>query len=185
MNKKISTLIAALCLVGALVVPTEELSARTKSQASEPLFTHAVQTLEAVRQHFKTDDKSLLQEAIPVQPNQNAYSYLWGYSAMFSSSCALYEASGDKKWLKFVDKTMMRGLDRYYDDRRKPAAYASYVNDAPESDRFYDDNIWVGIDMADLYLATKNSKYLERAEEVWRFIESGTDGGTGRRHILV
>ena len=77
MNKKISTLIAALCLVGALVVPTEGLSARTKSQASEPLFTHAVQTLEAVRQHFKTDDKSLLQEAIPVQPNQNAYSYLW------------------------------------------------------------------------------------------------------------
>ena len=179
MNKKISTLIAALCLVGALVVPTEELSARTKSQASEPLFTHAVQTLEAVRQHFKTDDKSLLQEAIPVQPNQNAYSYLWGYSAMFSSSCALYEASGDKKWLKFVDKTMMRGLDRDYDDRRKPAAYASYVNDAPESDRFYDDNIWVGIDMADLYLATKNSKYLERAEEVWRFIESGTDGELG------
>ena len=33
--------------------------------------------------------------------------------------------------------------------------------------------------MADLYLATKNSKYLERAEEVWRFIESGTDGELG------
>ena len=56
MNKKISTLIAALCLVGALVVPTEELSARTKSQLAEPLFTHAVQTLEAVRQHFNWTD---------------------------------------------------------------------------------------------------------------------------------
>jgi uncharacterized protein YyaL (SSP411 family) len=64
---------------------------------------------------------------------------------------------------------------KYYDSKRSPAGYASYINTAAPSDRFYDDNIWLGIDFTDLYLLTGNKEYLAKAEEIWKFIESGID----------
>jgi len=152
-------------------------AARTKD--TPRLMKRAVETFEAVRQHMSTDDKTLLQEAIPVRQGQNPYSYLWGYSAMVSSVSAMYEASGDKRWLKVMDGMMLEGLDKYYDDKRAPAGYASYISTAPQSDRFYDDNIWLGIDMADLYVATGKKKYLARAEEIWTFVMSGYDDRLG------
>jgi len=53
--------------------------------------------------------------------------------------------------------------------------YASYLNNAPVSDRFYDDNIWLGIDFTDSYLSTKKQDYLTKAKEVWAFVMSGED----------
>lgn len=143
------------------------------------LMKRASQTFDAVKKHMATDDKVLLQEAIPANADQNPYSYLWGYSAMVSSVSAMYEASGDKQWLNVMDGMMIKGLDKYYDNKRKPAGYASYVNTAPQSDRFYDDNIWLGIDMADLYAATGKKTYLKRAEEIWTFVMSGYDDKLG------
>ena len=65
--------------------------------------------------------------------------------------CALKRwMPGGSYWLDVMDGMMLKGLDKYYDTKRQPAGYASYVNTAPQSDRFYDDNIWLGIDMADL-----------------------------------
>ena len=143
------------------------------------LLKRASQTFASVKKHMATDDKVLLQEAIPVQKDQKPYSYLWGYSAMVSSVSAMYEASGDKHWLKVMDGMMIKGLDKYYDNKRLPAAYASYVNTAEPSDRFYADNIGLGIDMADLYAATRKKIYLERAEEIWNFVMSGYDNKLG------
>ena len=67
------------------------------------------------------------------------------------------------------------GLEEYRDDKRNPTAYSSYVKTAPQSDRFYDDNVWLGLDFTDLYLLTKEQAYLDNALEIWKFIESGTD----------
>ena len=47
------------------------------------------------------------------------------------------------------------------------------------SDRFYDDNVWLGIDFCDIYEATGDKKYLAEAEMIWKFIESGTDDVLG------
>lgn len=49
----------------------------------------------------------------------------------------------------------------------------------PQSDRFYDDNVWLGIDFTDTYSATKEDKYLQKAKLIWKFIESGTDDNLG------
>lgn len=109
----------------------------------------------------------------------NAYSYLWPYSGTLSAMAAIYESTHDKQWLKVIDKRVVKGLDCYRDTKRQPTAYASYINTAPASDRFYDDNIWLGIDFVNLYLATGKKKYLKRSEEIWQFIESGTDDKLG------
>ena len=53
------------------------------------------------------------------------------------------------------------------------------ISTAPQSERFYDDNIWLGIDFLDIYLLTKESKYLQKAQHMWKFVESGMDDKLG------
>lgn len=108
----------------------------------------------------------------------NPYSYLWPFSGSLSAQVAIFHSSGDKQVKKQIDNTVLKGLDAYY-DKRVPAGYASYVNSAPESDRFYDDNIWLGIDYTDLFLLTADKKYLQKAKEIWRFVASGMDEKLG------
>jgi hypothetical protein len=43
------------------------------------------------------------------------------------------------------------------------------------SDRYYDDNDWLVIDLCDYYALTKDPAVLERAEELHRYIYSGWD----------
>lgn len=109
----------------------------------------------------------------------NAYSYLWPFSGMLSAVGALFEATGDKRYLDMLDNRILHGLDRYYDDSRLPAGFASYVRSEGQSDRFYDDNIWLGIDFAELYLSSGEARYLDRAKVIWKFVASGEDAVLG------
>ncbi len=109
----------------------------------------------------------------------NAYAYLWPFSGMLSAVNALYEATGDEHYLDMLDNRILNGLDHYYDDSRLPAGFASYVRGGGQSDRFYDDNIWLGIDFAELYLSTGDPRYLDRAKVVWTFVRSGEDAVLG------
>ena len=146
-------------------------------------------TWNAVYEHYSVPGTPLLRETYPFDEGhkatyldneeqmnrKNPYSYLWPYSGSLSAVTALYEASGDERYLDLLEEKVLPGLREYYDTRREPAAYASYINSAPLSDRFYDDNVWLGLDFTDLYLATKEQAYLDDALEIWKFIESGTD----------
>lgn len=133
-----------------------------------------------LRENYPSDEAyaaTYLAEA-PVE-TFNAYSYLWPYSGSFSAVNALYSATGDTTCIEVLQKRILPGLEMYLDTARQPAAYASYVNTAPQSDRFYDDNVWLGIDFTDMYLATKDPKYLDKARMIWEFIESSTDSILG------
>lgn len=108
----------------------------------------------------------------------NLYSYLWPFSGSLSAYAALYEVYRDNSLLEHIDREIWPGL-RQYEDFREPFAYASYIKEASMSDRFYDDNIWLGIDFTDLYLGSKKIAYLEEAHKIWTFIKSGMDDELG------
>ncbi|MFD2742281.1 MULTISPECIES: glycoside hydrolase family 76 protein [Sphingobacterium] len=139
------------------------------------------------------DGKQLLRENYPFDDNYtasylagnegkaktNPYSYLWPFSGSLSAYVALLEQADDEANVKsHIDSVVLPGLENYY-DTRQPAGYASYINSAAPSDRFYDDNVWLGIDFTDLYLHTKEKHYLEKAQEIWRFVASGMDDKLG------
>ena len=121
-------------------------------------------TWNAVYEHYSVSGTPLLRETYPFDEGhkatyldneeqmnrKNPYSYLWPYSGSLSAVTALYEASGDERYLDLLEEKVLPGLREYYDTRREPAAYASYINSAPLSDRFYDDNVWLGLDFTDL-----------------------------------
>ena len=153
----------------------------------------AQQTLDSLYVHYSVPNTCLLRENFPFDEKHkvtylaseeqanvpNAYSYLWPYSGTFSAVNALFEATQNKEFQKLLDERVLPGLDEYFDTARTPNAYSSYVRTAPVSDRFYDDNVWLGIDFTDTYQLTQNKKYLDKATLIWDFIESGTDSVLG------
>lgn len=156
-------------------------------------LSRAETTLENVYDKYSVPNENLLRENYPFDQNyvatyldndsnidlSNRFAYLWPYSGMFSAVNALYEVTDDRKYLAIIEDKILPGLEEYFDTERHPFAYSSYINRAPLSDRFYDDNIWIGIDYTDLYHKTKDSAYLEKAEIVWNFVYSGHDDKLG------
>ena len=139
-------------------------------------LNHALEMKDKIYLLYDVDQTPLLSETYP-QPGEgegNKYSYLWPYSSTLSMMSALYEATHDQSILTRIDTEVVAGLDMYYDSSREPAGYASYIT-TKESDRFYDDNIWLVIDFVDLYTLTGKQSYLDKAVEIWQFVLSGRD----------
>ena len=108
---------------------------------------------------------------------------IWGHGGAFSGYTALKEASEaypayKAKIASLYDARLLTGIDKFRNTKNgKAEAYAVYPGTGDE--RFYDDNIWVGLDMTDLYALTKNANYLDRAKMVWKFVLEGTDTKMG------
>ena len=160
---------------------------------SEPSDLEKAQiTLNAIYHNYSSDGTDLLKENYPYDTeyevsylggnnvkSKNKYSYLWPYSGMFSATNAIYECTKNKEYKNLLDNKVLNGLEEYFDDKRKPSAYSSYINSAQMSDRFYDDNIWIAIDFVDIYSMTSEIKYLDKAQLIWQFLMSGTDNKLG------
>lgn len=165
-------------------------SAARKAELSN--IAKAQTTLDSVYRHYSVQNTTLLRETFPFnsdyaatyldnqdQAKPNPYSFLWPYSGSLSAVSAIMMHKKTKGVESYLTAKVLPGLAHYFDTTRSPFAYASYINDAPPSDRFYDDNVWLGIDFTELYLHTSKAEYLEKAKLIWKFIESGTDEKLG------
>ncbi len=174
----------------AVVLTTSVFAQKSTNNSNYEKATKSLSIIEKL--YGVADGKHLYRETYPFdnaynasylgggenEKKSNPYSYLWPFSGSLSAYTALLEKSNDPRIKAHIDKVVLPGLENYY-DKRQPVAYASYVNSAPLSDRFYDDNIWLGIDFADLYLHTKEPAYLEKSKEIWTFVASGMDDKLG------
>ncbi|MGS2741642.1 glycoside hydrolase family 76 protein [Sinomicrobium sp. M5D2P17] len=104
---------------------------------------------------------------------------IWGHGSAFSGYTAFKHSTWDIPGLRAeveekYDERLLTAIDKFRNQRNGgPEAYAVYPGEGDE--RYYDDNIWVGTDMVNLYLLTNDMRYLERAELVWNFVQAGTD----------
>lgn len=162
----------------------------TATQDAACELERAKATLDTIYARYGVPENCLLRENHPFnadykagylasedQARPNPYSYLWPFSGTLSAASAILES--DPSYRTVVDERVLPGLAEYLDTVRMPAAYSSYIHSAPASDRFYDDNVWLGIDFCDLYATTGDERYLESARMIWRFIESGMDDVLG------
>lgn len=107
------------------------------------------------------------------QPERNKFAYLWPTSGVLSGVNTLLKVTNDKKYATFLTGSVIPGIEAYYDNTRSPSCYQSYIAQAGHSDRFYDDNVWLGIDFLEAYHLTGNRKYLDQSLATWKFIISG------------
>ena len=148
--------------------------------------------MDSTLKYYKADKEGLFYDIYPKNDNdlvtclcgdttvlKSRVAYLWSMSGTLSSVISLLELTGEQKYeslLNYFTRTIMRC---YYDTLRTPYAYQSYISCAGKSDRFYDDNLWLGIDFIECYKLTGNSDYLYSAKKIWDFIESGRDSVLG------
>lgn len=114
---------------------------------NEPAIVRAKQTLDSLYSNYSVPGTQLLRENYPSniaeytatylaseeQKNMpNQYSYLWPYSGTFSAVNALLKATQDTLYQSLLNKKVLVGLEEYFDTRRTPEAYASYINTAPQ-----------------------------------------------------
>lgn len=106
---------------------------------------------------------------------------VWGQGGGLSGYVALRGASlgVDRYEDKYVDMTdrMFNSINRFITSDNGKMAYAVYP--ANGNDRFYDDNVWIGLDMANLYEQTNEQRFLEKAVMVWDYLMTGNDDTCG------
>jgi len=144
------------------------------------------------RYYSSTETGNAFNETYPVNPKNNAtyvvgqdtlgkkrVAYLWPTSGVFSGVVALIRNTQDIRYRDLLDKKIIPGLELYFDSERTPVCYQSYIAQDGKSNRYYDDNVWLAIDFAELAESTKDKKYLDKAEQIWKFVISGWDSKTG------
>src|SRR5690606_26800300 len=105
------------------------------------------------------------------------FTFLWGFSSVFSGYNALthhtkYEGEYEE-YYEAYGEDLFDGLEVFDNSNKSPQGYASFGNS--HDDRYYDDNVWIGIDLLELYEYTPENWTLQKAKIVWNFIMSGRD----------
>jgi len=180
LKKAITLLLVSVMLSGSGAGPEKDDLSRAKL------------TLNRIFLLFNAGHDNLFNETYPDRPgNKVTYlagddtvtgkrvAYLWPTSGVFSAVNALLKATGDNRYLDLLEEKILPGLEHYYDSLRRLSCYQSYITAAGNSDRYYDDNIWLAIDFCDLYRITGKPEYLEKSAEVWQFVLSGWDDNLG------
>lgn len=184
--QKIAVVIRKLILfviLGAFIVTTNAFS-KTKNEEIQ----HAEILLNQIFKLYDAGYDHLLNETYPYNSENKAtylagedklngkrVAYLWPTSGVFSGVNALLKFTGNEKYSSMLDEQILPGLQHYFDETREPFCYQSYITEAAESDRYYDDNIWLAIDFCESYQMTHKQEYLKKSVQLWQFIISGWD----------
>lgn len=126
---------------------------------------------------FATYPNSLGTALEPSAPEYNTHTFVWGYGAVVSAYSAVVTRTENKEFRTRYENEIKTTLERYYNRTKQPECFACFTN--PWDERLYDDAIWIGIDMTDLYEFTGDSWYLDKAKSVYAFVLSGMDGKLG------
>jgi hypothetical protein len=164
---------------------------QTPTSTQQEDADHAIAAYAAMQQYFYApnvypgDSSSLYAEDYPQSEGGNRYSYLWPFSRALVGTITLAgippSVDGGFDYQADVNDRMT-GLSHYWDGAASPPGYDSYVT-APfggGGDKYYDDQVWVGLALAQDYRLTQNASALSDAENVFSFVyPGGWDGNSG------
>lgn len=161
--RTILSVMLAFCLLfgGANAGATGESAVQDQGAASDA--DKAKTLYDAVASLYSIKGSHLYREHYPEDPDDRPASYLWALTEMFSALNALGELPEYREdYLKLLPG-MLESVSQYWDETRTPPAYQAYPAAYGQDDRFYDDNLWLGLDFVDAYRITSDSSYLDRS----------------------
>jgi hypothetical protein len=130
----------------------------------------------ALQDTFYIPDMWLYREQYPLV-DANPYAFLWplGQAMAATNDMASLPVVGDR-YLQDVQQ-MISVVEQYWDEREPVPGYASYIPPPIgwQSDRYYDDNVWIGLELVRAYELTGNEHALLRAQQVFDYMVSGWD----------
>lgn len=138
----------------------------------------ATTTYGAMRRTFAVADTGLYRERFSKDRIFDV-AFLWPMTQVLACHSDLAGLPGTLVGREDVLR-VSEATEAYYDDSRLPPAFSSYL--APPagwvSDRYYDDNVWLGVELIRAWQITGDDLALSRADEIFDYLVSGwaTDG---------
>lgn len=103
--------------------------------------------------------------------------WVWLQSVMFADLIAASHADHDR-YAPLLEQ-YFTALDIYWDAQATIPGYEPAPTQGNGHDKYYDDNAWFVIALAEAYRDNHDPRYLKRAEETLRFVLSGWDDELG------
>jgi mannose/cellobiose epimerase-like protein (N-acyl-D-glucosamine 2-epimerase family) len=135
------------------------------------------ETIDLIRQDFYDPETGLYRDTLDLSGHKSGASMMWGCGVQLSAQNA---ASRLDPSYAAAAASYAKALDGYWIIAQDLGGY----NPAPgnitsSSDRYYDDNEWIILDLTDLYQQTGRPEFLRKAEELMKFVLSGEDAKLG------
>lgn len=105
-----------------------------------------------------------------------APAYAWDMGVTLSALAAAIRLDPNQYTPKF--ERAFKSLEPYGSKTLGGFGYSDLPN-LEEPDRFYDDNEWIGIALMEAHASTKNSEYLKRTDEIFRWLLSAESSDLG------
>lgn len=117
----------------------------------------------------------LLREQAPALPTDRRYAYLWPFGQALAATTAVASLAGaDRAVLDHAERLGAAFFAHYWDRAEQPPGGCAYPLPTGD-DKFYDDNIWIGIDLLDLWARTGDARWREGAAQIFAFVVSAWD----------
>jgi len=130
---------------------------------------------------FAVSGSELLRERAPALPTDRRYAYLWPFGQALAASIDLALLTHDEAALRQARSFGTAFFAHYWDDDDPTAGGVSYP--LPEGgDTFYDDNLWIGLALCDLYRATGEPQWLDGAARIFAFVSTAWDDDPRHAH---
>jgi len=155
--------------------------AHTKTTKKPPRLhgdpARAVLAYEAMQKHYYVHGSGLYLG--------EPFSYLWPFSQALAATVSLDSIPGMKASYSHEVHVRLIGLHSYQDFSNAEEPLGAFTSTLPAFDsevappagpggiKYYDDNEWVGIELARVYQLSHNASALKNAEEIMAFVMAG------------
>lgn len=148
-------------------------------QVPDAAFCHesirrAVAAYDAMQANFYKADSQLYRQQYP--EGDLPYSTAWPFSQALGGTIDLAGIRWAGAGSEFTADVEARlaALETYWNPDRSPAGYDSYVRGeyGPGGELFYDDNLWIGLELVRHYRMTGDEAALDRARQVFDLVVS-------------
>jgi uncharacterized protein YyaL (SSP411 family) len=151
-----------------------------------PAATKAITAYEAMQKYFYLGSSNLYREELGGSSN----SFLWPFSQAIAATVSVAHIRGQNAKAAFSTGSLLHGLQKYLSSapplavsstealQSLPHYTATIAAAGSGATTYYDDNDWVGIEMARLYELTHDEAALALAEEIFAFEQAGWSTST-------
>ena len=115
----------------------------------------------------------------PSNPDEKEFAYMWPYMQMHSMANSLLELAPDNVTYRENLISVIEGLEKYRSTFSDMVCYQSYPLEFGGGDPFYDDNIWIALELYESYKLLNNEEYLETAKAIFDYVVSGWNEENG------
>jgi uncharacterized protein YyaL (SSP411 family) len=170
----LGTALCAACVASASLAQGQNVVADAAANgAAFPFRDWGEQAMETIERDLRLPGSPLYAEAWRAGTAEDVQpAFMWGAGVQLSALAAAAAAEPQRYTSRL--RSFADALQGYWTVNGGIGGFDVLPGPKPV-DRYYDDNVWIVLALAETYELTLEAKYLEQAEAAFRFVMSGED----------